>query len=88
MRTDVWEVEASETSELIAQKFEREWDSYIQRYNRLAEQENNANHNNNANNNNNNKKVTAMYKTTTKNNEEELILKVRRYVWMKNIVTD
>jgi uncharacterized protein YeaO (DUF488 family) len=82
MRTDVWEVEASETSELIAQKFEREWDRYIQRYNRLAEQENNANHNNNANN-NNNKKVTAMYKTTTKNNEEELILKVRRCFHVK-----
>lgn len=84
MRTDVWEVEASETSELIAQKFEREWDSYIQRYNRLVEQENNANHNNNANNNNSNsKKVTAMYKTTTKNNEEELILKVRRFFHVK-----
>jgi hypothetical protein len=62
----MWEIDGSETSEVVTNKLEREWNKTMAKFRQK--------HGSDAA--GNNKNVTAIYKTNIRNNEEELILNV------------
>jgi hypothetical protein len=63
----MWEIDCSETSEVVTNKLEREWNKTMAKFRQKHGNETG------------NKNVTAIYKTNTKNNEEELILNVNEF---------
>jgi hypothetical protein len=74
----MWEIDSSETSEIVTKKLEREWNKGMDKYRRTihTNETGNSNHNNvnNSTINNKTKNLTAIYKTKIENNDETLIL--------------
>ena len=70
-RQDMWEIDSSETSEIVTKKLEREWNKGMENYRRTIHTNETANSNhNNVNNstiNNKTKNLTAIYKTKIEN---------------------
>ncbi len=74
IRQDMWEIDSSESSEVVTNKLEKEWNKTMTKFRQKHGNDTTGG----------NKNVTAIYKTNTRNNEEELILNVRRHTFLRN----